>query len=137
MTDKQIMIDKVDVSGCSLYHDGFCLNYRTDDGYDKCNAVCDYASYELRQMLIRKEQECEEWKEKCKKYGEINEQETKDYAELKAENERYKQALEEIREIQKDCEGCMGDCCYCYSGSGWIFKLSDEVLKGNFEVLDE
>ena len=56
---------------------------------------------------------------------------------LKTENDNYKKALQEIREIQKDCDGCNGDCCYCYSGSGWIFKLSDEVLKGNFEVLNE
>ena len=45
---------------------------------------------ELQEQLNRKEQECEELKEKCKKYGEINEQETKDYAELKAENEQLK-----------------------------------------------
>ena len=37
-------------------------------------------------------QECEELKEKVKKYGEINEQETKDYAKLKAENEELKKA---------------------------------------------
>lgn len=54
-----------------------------------------------------------------------------------AKRRKYEQALEEIREIQNDCDGCNGDCVYCYSGSGWVFKLADEVLKGNFEVLDE
>lgn len=141
MTKEPIMIDDVDVSGCSLYHDGICLNYRTDDGYDKCNAVCDYASYELRQTLKRKEQEFEQYKKSKQASYETMQKEwneaKNEVKELKVELEKYKQALEEIREIQKDCEGCKGDCCYCYSGSGWIFKLSDEVLKGNFEVLDE
>ena len=43
---------------------------------------------QVLEQLKAKEQECEELKEKVKKYGEINEQETKDYAELKAENEK-------------------------------------------------
>lgn len=80
--------------------------------------------------------ENKELKEKCKKYGEINEQETKDYAELKVENERLKtrgtppligvvltenkqlkQTLSEIKEIvqfsnrpYKLC-GEYNDCC--------------------------
>lgn len=54
---------------------------------------------ELEEKLLRKEQECEELKEKCRKYGEINEQETKDYAELKNKAEKYKQTLTEIKEI--------------------------------------
>ena len=44
----------------------------------------------LSKQLEQKEQECEELKEKVKKYGEINEQETKDYAELKAEKDDMK-----------------------------------------------
>ena len=50
---------------------------------------------EQNEYIQAKEQECEELKEKVKKYGEINEQETKDYAELKAENEEL------IRRITK------------------------------------
>ena len=53
------------------------------------------ARNDLERELEQKEQECEELKEKVKKYGEINEQETKDYAELKAENEEL------IRKITK------------------------------------
>jgi DNA repair exonuclease SbcCD ATPase subunit len=60
---------------------------------------------ELEQQLKRKEQECEELKEKVKKYGEINEQETKDYAELKSENKHLNdllnQALKELEELQE------------------------------------
>lgn len=115
---------------------------------------------EIEQKLKRKEQEFEqykkskqasyetmqiEWNEaknEVKKYKKLAEDFENDFYNSLSDKEsnllkKYKQALEEIREIQKDCEGCEGDCCYCYSGSGWIFKLSDEVLKGNFEVLDE
>ena len=70
----------------------------------------------LEQKLKAKEQECEELKAKCKKYGEINEQETKDYAELKAERDNYidkyflesqkvvnpRKVLTEIKEIAEE-----------------------------------
>lgn len=49
----------------------------------------------LRELEETRE-ENERLKALCEKYGKINEQETKDYAELKQENERYKSALEEI-----------------------------------------
>ena len=61
MTDKQIIIDGIDVSGCEFYHkdDRTCREvngkYDTDIcDFDKCeNSKCYY------KQLKRKEQECE------------------------------------------------------------------------------
>ena len=65
MTDKQIIIDGVDVSGCEFYNkdDKTCREvngkYDTDIcEFDKCkNSDCNY------KQLKRKEQECEKLKE--------------------------------------------------------------------------
>ena len=94
MTDKQIIIDGVDVNGCEKQGETIagitCGNGErirlaneiiTKHKLCKDNPNCVY------KQLKAKEQECEELKEKVKKYGEINEQETKDSAELKVENE--------------------------------------------------
>ena len=102
MTDKQIIIDGVNVSGCEKQGETiagitcgngerirFANEIITKHKLCKDNPNCVY------KQLKAKEQECEELKEKVKKYGEINEQETKDYAELKAENEEL------IRKITK------------------------------------
>ena len=102
MTDKQIIIDGVNMSGCEKQGETIagitCGNGErirlaneiiTKHKLCKDNPNCVY------KQLKAKEQECEELKEKVKKYGEINEQETKDYAELKAENEEL------IRRITK------------------------------------
>ena len=73
--------------------------------------------------LKAKERECERLKAKCKKYGEINEQETKDYAELKAERDSYidkyflesqkvvniKKVLTKIKEICNNNDELKGD----------------------------
>lgn len=75
MTDKQIIENK----------NGFyCI--------EPCSEI-----KQLKEQLKAKEQECEELKAKCKKYREINEQETKDYAELKAENERLQEEREKAK----------------------------------------
>ena len=55
-----------------------------------------------KQVLKRKEQECEEWKAKCKKYVEVNEQKTKYYAELKAENDEFKKIINEAKNSKLD-----------------------------------
>ena len=92
MTNKQIIINGVDCSQCECYNPKIkmdCLLYPLQSDACKNTPNCYY------KQLKRKEQECEELKEKVKKYGEINEQETKDYAELKAENEEL------IRRITK------------------------------------
>ena len=96
MTDKQIIIDGVDVRKC--------VNRRWDNSqkihlcYDSDTPLTSWGWCENNpncyyKQLKAKEQECEELKAKCKKYGEINEQETKHYAYLKAENEELKKTL--------------------------------------------
>ena len=162
MTDKQIIIDGCNVSGCGFYHSetgtechialAFAEEY-TDDNhtYFKCeqnpncyfkqlkylekafdyrektyltnlNNLADEAKF-LREKLHSKEQECEELKEKldyfkkCNKdldnyipafrmgeFGYIKKSEvlTSELEQLKAENEKLKQTLAEIKEIAED-----------------------------------
>ena len=77
------------------YHNKYCEEFEKEkkEWLEKYNQISrgfyngDYCNTENCSLLKAKEQECEELKEKVKKYGEINEQETKDYAELKAEND--------------------------------------------------
>ena len=57
MTDKRIIIDGIDVSGCVYYADGKCTNSHMIQSNCKNVAVCYYKEYK------RKEQECEELKE--------------------------------------------------------------------------
>ena len=57
MTDKETIINKVNVNRCSVYKNGLCLISK-----EKCNAKCDYAAYYLYEQLERKEQECEKYK---------------------------------------------------------------------------
>ena len=120
MTDKQIIIDGIDVSGCEFYsyiesnkYPHRCSCYEDMYGASvvcdltDCCKNCHYKNWK------RKEQE-------CVRYAKINEQETKDYAELlkqldqlKSDNkhlnglldqalkelEEHREALEKVREI--------------------------------------
>lgn len=87
MTDKKIMIDGIDVSGCECYNPNIkmdCLLYPLQSDACKNNPNCHYKLYK------RKEQECEElrkenkkliWKcleRKCKIINLINENSTKE-----------------------------------------------------------
>ena len=103
MTDKQIIIDGVPVQDCLF----LATNKMGDDIGTYCrdfNGSCKNIQNCYFKRWQRKEQECEELKEKVKKYGEINEQETKDYAELKAENDELKTMLKDLSyESQKFC----------------------------------
>lgn len=110
MNDKQIIIDGVNIKDCKrrIGKDNYCRYYKRPCSENNFN--CIWKKY------LRKEQECEELKKQVKKYGEINEQETKDYAELKAENDlfrtchdneqekrrKYEQTLIEIKEIAEE-----------------------------------
>ena len=134
MTDKQIIdlteIDKKYKDKCSLIKAGKCKNVNI--------------FIEQSRKLKVKEQECEELKEKVKKYGEINEQETKDYAELKADNkhlngllnqalkelEQSREAIEKIKEI---AEKNLNIHTCAFKGCGYdlitkqILQICDEV----------
>ena len=116
MTDKQIMINGVDVSGCKEYiwalsHVCNLVNGRTD------KFECNYYPNCYFKQLARKTQECEELKEEnqklemqlCNECGERDDYNIPckmirdlDYGlqiELE-ENARYRKALEEIEKIE-------------------------------------
>ena len=120
MTDKQIIIDGVDVSGCEDYKcDGTCANsayhlFNFETKYANCqNPNCYY------KQLKRKEQECEKLKTQynCYACGTCNGKEDyrnlekhhiglrksfdelhKQLDQLKAENKELKEELEELKE---------------------------------------
>ena len=97
MTDKEIIINKVNVNRCSVYKNGLCLISK-----EKCNAKCDYAAYYLYKQLERKEQECEELK---KQLGTSEEWRIKAEGlneKLELKNTCYRKALEEIEGIVKN-----------------------------------
>lgn len=128
MTDKQIIVDGVDVSGCEWYKQGatgmICADYNKSNDCSK-NPNCSYKNWQ------RKEQECEELKEKLIKWlgKEGLRQSDKEFYEqqldqFKAENDKlkvrnikymngnisyqlknslYKQTLTEIKEIAEHC----------------------------------
>ena len=86
MTDKEIIIDGVDVSGCK-----YCLKmtkYRCTIQRDIYKWLCEENPNCYYKQLKRKEQECEELKEKIKKI-------------LKHQRIRYKKKREKAKEVNK------------------------------------
>ena len=65
MTDKQIIIDGVDVSGCVYFCNGYC---NENDVAYKCNLNNENCYYK---QLKRKEQECDRLKELVKKQKDV------------------------------------------------------------------
>ena len=115
MTDKkEIIIDGVDVSGCEYYDHGICNIPDVIETYDSCidKGACYF------KQLQRKEKECEEVSNEivelnvkyetvvnlAKKNADANE-----YClqELEKENQKLKQALDEI---EKMIESIITDC---------------------------
>ena len=106
MTDKQTIIDGIDVSGCLFYYDnGKCSAILGDDACKDWHNC----SYKLQKQLKRKEQECEELKDellttKCMvttqgmQYGRLHEQ----LVQLKEQLEAYKMEAEEGYEINAE-----------------------------------
>lgn len=113
-TNEQIMIDGVDVSGCEYYDQGICNIPDVIETYDSCidKGACYF------KQLQRKEKECEEVSNEivelnvkyetvvnlAKKNADANE-----YClqELEKENQKLKQALDEI---EKMIESIITDC---------------------------
>ena len=121
MTDKQIIIDGVNVSGCEYlytdnrYNDKCCSASISGDSLCKpSEMICvKYVEY-LKEQLKHKEQECEELKKtimyKCPQCGEV-------YlspigASLYEENKKLKQTLAEIKEITKNMMYSTYFTCY-------------------------
>ena len=126
MTDKQIIIDGHDVSGCRFYSEKLStMNGTGSISVTKCNGFCthnirgldDSSCYDAHieyakcknnncyyKQLKRKEQECEELKAENDTYkssiiANLDKSISKRYRELLEENDQLKQTLEEIREI--------------------------------------
>jgi hypothetical protein len=98
MTDKQIIID---VTQCPYYkEDKTCtyLPYKT-----KCDGDCNWTSYkEMEEQLKRKEQECEELKNRVV--------ELSLFQLYKIQRDESEQTLTEIREMLKEI--CMEECLF-------------------------
>lgn len=106
MTDKEIIINDVDVSKC-IHIDNWkhcnCCNDLIKTIYPKASQClieedlrCEIYPNCYFKQLKRKEQECEELQEKIKKYSKINEQDTKDFAKLK----------QECKNLEEELRGC-------------------------------
>lgn len=93
MTDKQIIVDGVDVSEWTDEE----ARYKFEKHSPK--AIRQIA-FDLYKQLKSKEQECEELKEQIKKYSNINEQDTKDFAIL------HNSFIEIEGLIKNFCEDC-------------------------------
>ena len=92
MTDKQIIIDGIDVTGCEYYCERYCKQVVDEDG---CYVFlcaedknCHYKKWQ------RKEQECEE----LKIYIESNEQQVKEVETLVMDNDRLINELDQLNE---------------------------------------
>lgn len=107
MTDKQIIIDGVDVSGCPYYIDseGDCSSH--DCECIKCiHNVCFYKDYKA------KEQECEELKKQLK-------QAEQKLAEKDKEIERLKQG---IKHYQRGMFSIINTATECRNNKKWNYK---------------
>lgn len=124
MTDKQIIINGVDVAGCKYFNRfrSICHNKNLCCDCEK-NQDCHY------KQLARKEQECEELKNEYWKLEQGN-----DF--LAEKNSRLKGCLAEIKEIAEPfCNACQefepekkgSNCMYC--NYGIILRKISEVEK--------
>ncbi len=100
MTDKQIIIDGVDVSGCLFFTQyGFCIaQLEILGGSGKCsvnNQNCDY------KQLKRKEQECKELKQRLQQCWKVEYSFVEQLDQLKAEKGVLKKANNHIEHNRK------------------------------------
>ena len=107
MTDKQIIIDGVDVSGCPYYidSDGSCSSH--DCECIKCiHNVCFYKDYKAKEQeceaLQMSENEAGEIIAELQAYKDINEDFKTAWEELKAENEELKKIINEAKNSNLD-----------------------------------
>lgn len=121
MTDKEIVIDGVDVSGCLFYQSNFEEDYDIkikhfcSNWHNSCESSNNSNCY--FKQLKRKEQECDELKEELARIEEDLKYQCVDCMNIKSD--RYRKGLEEIEKNIKDycknmcmtetketCEGC-------------------------------
>lgn len=107
MTDKQIIIDGVDISGCPYYidSDGSCSSH--DCECIKCiHNVCFYKDYKAKEQeceaLQMSENEAGEIIVELQAYKDINEDFKTAWKELKAENEELRKIINEAKNSNLD-----------------------------------
>lgn len=79
--------------------------------------------YLAEKELYRKERECE-------RYAKINEQETKDYADLLKQLDQLKQTLAEIKEIAEDTKDKFYDAIH----TGGLYDRLEQIIRKINEV---
>ena len=140
MTDKQIIIDGVDVVKCRYFTSKWDFN---NCGHICKGTECKYKRLWFKKQLKRKEQEYEELKKtimyKCPQCG--DEYLSPIGASLYEENYKLKQTLAEIKEIAKnmnkecfyddfECKDCdMKNGCTYYSKKQILQKISECEVK--------
>ena len=118
MTDKRIIIDEVDVSGCEWFGQiDLDINVIcTSNSPKKCSTYCKDIPNCYYKQLKRKEQECERLKiikEDFFKQAEISHQavlnKNKIIEKLEKEESKYKQTIAKIKDIcsEMNCESLM------------------------------
>lgn len=108
MTDKEIIINGIDVTECTYRRQNphnfcMCASVINESGniIELTRYVqCEYNPNCYFKQLKRKDLECEELKEKIKKYSNINEQDTKDFAIL------HNSFIEIEGLVKNFCEDC-------------------------------
>ena len=138
MTDKQIIIDGIDVSFCTHHYNGWSNLHRDtrpmcEIGYDReCEPKhfeCSHYVKCLEQQLKTKEQECDELKEDYATAKSMYDLCQSDFMELAKIKDNYKQTLTEIKEIAKPIQE--NTCFGMYCGA------MDEILNIIKKVEDE
>lgn len=156
MTDKQIIIDGYDVSGCNftLERDGKikceCCHATGFGVICDCESwkTCDYKNYK------RKEQECEELQKTANAYNylvklanyrldkiEDLQQQLKakeqECEELKEQLQKYRSAFEEIREDMEQDTTCESRECGCDDYAECLNCIKETILNKISEVENE
>lgn len=137
MTDKQIIIDKVDVSEC--------IYYKAPGKYNTCGYDCKLTPNCYYKQLKCKEQECEELKKQLMQKSEVDmffNTPIEGWSSDPCGVCKYKNCLTEIKEIAKnmnnecfyddfDCEDCdMKNGCTYFNKKQILQKISEcEVEK--------
>ena len=147
MTDKQIIINGVDVSECSYYQHNMCT--ATKDDYGDCSLCCqDYDMNDCYyKQLKRKEQECEKYSKALEYFLDETGIECLDeeqairtftscgisFRKMQQVNNKYKQALEEIKDIaegmNEECFYDDFDCMNCDMQNGCTYFNKKQILQ--------
>ena len=127
MTDKQIIIDGVDVIGCEYFLKyGHSCDLMHPFGFCSQTSNCHY------KQLKRKEQECERLKEEIKHYKQIAQYHGNLSVKYTNKSAKLKQTLAEIKEIAETISLPMGTGKSCNR-----VILAKQILQKISEVLNE